>query len=90
MEINIYDLAKEKNILTDKRHDGNTTRLIDLSIQELFKDNHVFIEYDKCFESRNNKYFLYDKIKSRLHIEHKHVTASYHFTGKGIVIKLVK
>lgn len=90
MEINIYDLAKEKNILTDKRRDGNTTRLIDLSIQELFKDNSVFIQYDKFIGSRGNKYYLYDKVKSRLHIEHEHITASYHFTDKGIEIKLVK
>lgn len=73
------------------RQSGQTTRIIDRAIQDLFKGKTVqVIDHYKHGQDGQANRLLYEKILGRLHMEHSGVTLDIDYKQGHYAIKLDK
>lgn len=96
MEIKGEGIAKATNYIsssldgfraTQGRRTGNTTRLIDLCIQRIFKGQACLVR-DHDLRGRNAKMnrYLFIRIENRLRLEHQHIFDMICFDTKNLAI----
>jgi len=76
-EVNLLEIALENNLIRSECRTGNSTRLIDLAIQLLYKGKEVLVkdDYKDGTGDEMNRYLL-NKIVKKLEIEHHPVAGS--------------
>lgn len=80
----------KEDLIKEGRRVGNSTRLIDFYIQELFEKGEVYCK--DHFDHSKSHYYLFKKVTERLEREHKTLwyMNKFEINNKNYYIKIIK